>query len=91
MATMLKRILTFHWLTTLTLMGLFALGLGLASLNIFMVLHSNFALIATHGTMALVDGALLQLLELIGYGYLSVGLYLLFKACERTLVERIFA
>jgi ABC-type multidrug transport system permease subunit len=39
--------------------------------------------------MALRDGAFQQLLELIGYGYVSLFFYLLFKACERVLVARI--
>ena len=91
MFRLLKQILTFHWFTTLLLMGVFALLFGLVSLNIFMLLHSNFALIARHGAMALMDGALAQLIELLAYGYLSVIFYLLFKAAERALIERIFA
>ena len=35
------------------------------------------------------DGALLQLAELIGYGYLSLLFYVLFKACEHVLVTRL--
>ena len=42
-----------------------------------------------YGTMVIADGALRQLVELIGYGYLSLLFYVLFKACERVLVERL--
>lgn len=87
----LKQVLSFHWLVTLALMGLFALLFGLISLNIFMLLHANFRLIADHGAMALMDGALAQLVELVAYGYLSVVFWVLFKACEYALIKRIFA
>ena len=89
---MLKRlqpVLTFHWLTTLALMGLFALGFGLVSLNLVVMLSSNFNLIAVHGAMALLDGALQQLVELVVYGYLAIIFYVLLKSCEHVLVEQI--
>ena len=38
------------------------------------------------GAMVIEDGALLQLL---GYGYLNLAFYLLFKACEHILVIRL--
>jgi hypothetical protein len=85
----LEPILTFHWLATLGLMGLFALGAGVVSLNMFAMLRANFRLITTHGAMALMDGAFAQLLELAIYGYLAVIFYVLFKSCERVLVQRI--
>jgi predicted TIM-barrel enzyme len=91
MYRIIKRILNFHWFTTLILMGVFALLFGLSSLNIFVLLSANFELVARHGTMALIDGALRQLFELLGYGYLSIVFYVLFKAAERALTERIFA
>jgi hypothetical protein len=89
MAAFIPRILTFHWLSTLILMGVFALAFGLLSLNLFMILRANINLIAAHGAMALMDGAFVQLLGLIGYGYLAVACFLLFKACEKVLVERL--
>ncbi len=89
MLRILQPVLKFHWLTTLALMGLFALGFGLATLNLFMMLSANFNLIAVHGAMALFDGALLQLIELFVYGYLAVIFYVLLKSCEQVLVEHI--
>lgn len=88
---MLRRIeplLAYHPVLTLFLMGLFALGFGIISLNIFAMLHANFGLISRHGAMALLDGALLQLIELVLYGYLALVLYVMFKACEFILVRR---
>jgi predicted TIM-barrel enzyme len=88
MSGILKKILTRHWLLTLGLMGLFGLLFGIVSLNIIALLHANFSLVVTHGAMALMDGALRQLLELVAYGYLSVIFWLLFKACESVLVGK---
>jgi hypothetical protein len=89
MLNRLKPMMTFHWLSTLVLMGLFALGFGLVSLNLVVMLSANFDLIAVHGAMALLDGALRQLVELVVYGYLAVIFYVLLKSCERVLVEQI--
>jgi hypothetical protein len=89
MLNRIEPILNYHWLTTLVLMGLFGLGFGLVSLNIFSMLHANFSLVTVHGAMALMDGAALQLIELMLYGYLAVVFYVLFKSCERVLVEEI--
>jgi hypothetical protein len=89
MPALIRRILHLHWLLTLFLMGAFAMAFGLLSLNLFMILRANVNLIAAHGAMALMDGAFVQLLGLIGYGYLGVIAFLLFKACEKVLVERL--
>jgi len=91
MFKLLKAALKLHWLLTLVLMGVFALLFSLVSLNIVVMLNANFNLIATHGAMALLDGALMQLIELVLYGYVAVVCYVLFKACESVLVGRIFA
>jgi len=85
----IEPLLAYHFLLTLFLMGLFGLGFGIVSLNIFAMLHANFWLIARHGAMALLDGALLQLLELVLFGYLALVFYVMFKACEYVLVRRI--
>ncbi len=41
--------------------------------------------------MVIADGALEQLVDLVGSVYLSMVFYLLFKVCERILVERVTA
>ena len=48
-----------------------------------------FTLIARNGSMALLDGGLRQLGELAGYGLVALVAYLLLRACEKVLVERI--
>lgn len=78
-----------HFWLTFILMGLAFFLFGIFSLNLIYLLKSNIDLFLQYGTMVIDDGALRQLLELISYGYLSLAFYLLFKACERILVERI--
>jgi len=77
-----------RWLTFL-LMGLFFLLFGAMTVNIFVLLKANIDLYLDYGTMVIADGALLQLAELIGYGYLSLLFYVLFKACEHILVTHL--
>ena len=46
------------------------------------------ALPISYGVMAAVDGATVQLLELIVFGYLSLGFYILFKGCLNGVLGR---
>jgi hypothetical protein len=85
----MSKFLTAHWLLTFLMMSVFAALLALSTFNLFVALNANIELIRRYGIMALRDGAFQQLLELIGYGYVSLFFYLLFKACERVLVARI--
>ena len=81
----------FHgpaWLTFL-FMGLALGGFALCSLNLFELFRENFRLISTYGAMALFDGGLVQLLELAGWGYLALALYVVFKGCLDGLLQRI--
>ncbi len=59
------------------------------SLNLLHLLQANLDLLIEHGWQALMDGALRQLAELIISGLVSATFYLLFKTCEKVLVERI--
>ncbi len=63
------------------------LGFGAGTVNLFMLLAANLRLIAEHGWIALADGALRQLLELVLTAVLSLGAYVVFKACEYRLVR----
>jgi hypothetical protein len=87
----IQKILTFHWFTTLLLMGLFSLLGALASVNIFMMFSANFRFLSEHGAMAVMEGALEQLAELLLNGAFALAMYIGFKACERTLVEKLLA
>jgi len=63
------------------LMGLFAGLSAITSYNLILLFIANFNFISQYGVMALREGGLLQLAELIFYGYLSIGFYVLFKGC----------
>ena len=66
---------------TFLLMGVFGGLFAVTSYNLLMLFSANFHFIATYGWMAVVDGGVLQLLELIVFGYLSMAFYILFKGC----------
>ena len=76
------------WRTFLLMGGFGALFAG-SSYNLFMLFRANLAYIAENGTMALMEGGLRQLVELIAYGYLSLAFYVLFKGCLNGLLNRV--
>jgi hypothetical protein len=78
-----------HPKVTFVLMGAFFLLFGFTSVNLFVVLKANIELFLDYGAMVIEDGALQQLIEIIGSSYLSIVFYVLFKVCERILVERL--
>ena len=78
-----------HPKVTFVLMGAFFLLFGFTSVNLFVVLKANIELFLDYGVMVVEDGALQQLVEIIGSSYLSIVFYVLFKVCERILVERL--
>jgi hypothetical protein len=81
----------FHgpaWLTFLA-MGVATGGVALCTSNLFMIFRANIGLLATYGAMAVFDGGLRQLLELIFWGYLGVACYLVFKGCMDGLLGRV--
>ena len=76
---------------TFVLMGILFLLFGITSVNLFVLLKMNIDLFLEYGLMVIADGALQQLFDLIGSAYLSLVFYILFKVCERVLVERLTA
>ncbi len=87
MATRFHRLMPKHPLAVFFLMMLTSLIFGLSSYNLFFLVQANFSLVFNNGVMALIDGALLQLLTLMFYGIISLSAYLVFKVCEKLLVE----
>ena len=67
---------------TFGVMGLAFFAFGIGSLNLFYLLQANAKLLFEHGWMAVMDGGLQQLLELLATGYGSLAAYTVFKACE---------
>ena len=68
--------------------GAFFILFGVSSVNLFVLLQKNVELFLDYGWVVVEDGALQQFIELVGSAYLSLVFYLLFKVCERILVER---
>lgn len=89
MLTRMNAWLYRHYGCTFLLMGASFLVFGVLSLNLIFVLKANIELILEHGTMVIPDGAGRQFLELVGYGYLSLALFVVFKCCETILVRRL--
>lgn len=58
------------------------------TVNLFSHAMANVDFIREFGLMAIQHGALVQLAELIAWGALSLGCWLVFKACENVLVGR---
>jgi len=77
-------VLSRLWLTFIVLcLSFFAFGIG--TLNLIYLFQANARFIAEQGWQAVMDGALLQLVELVVTGALSMGAYVVFKTCEHRL------
>ena len=79
-------VLARRWLSFLVLCLSFLL-FGTGTLNLLSMFRLNIDLIAENGSMALADGAALQLFELLLSLLGSMGSYVVFKACEHSLVQ----
>ena len=78
-----------RWWVTFILLGVsFVLG-GLLTLNLLHTLSANFAFLSMYGVDAVREGGLRQLLEATLSGYLAAACYVVFKLCEKVLVERL--
>jgi hypothetical protein len=79
-------VLARRWLTFVVLCLGFAV-FGACTLNLFVLLRANLALVADNGLMALLDGAAQQFLELMLTLAAGMAAYIVFKACEHRLVH----
>ena len=70
-------------------MGVFVGGFALSSLNLATLFMENFRVLREYGAMAAFDGGIVQLIELVFWGYLSLAFYLLFKGCVDGLLRRV--
>lgn len=85
-----RHVLARRWLSFVVLVIAF-LGFGSGTLNLFFVLRANLALLATHGWLAVMEGGLLQLFLIIVSAGASMASYIVFKACEYSLVQSLAA
>ena len=81
-----RHVLSRLWLTFIVLGLSFLVG-ALATLNLVTLLSANLGLLREHGLMALMDGALVQLIELLAQGFVGSIAYVVFKTCEHRLSE----
>ena len=81
-------VLTRRWATFLVL-GLAFFCFGIGSVNLFLMLKGTIELLSEFGWQAAMDGGLQQLVELIVSGYASMAGYVVFKACEYSLVRHV--
>ena len=77
-------VLSRLWLTFIV-MGLSFLAFGAGTLNLIYLFQANARFIAEQGWQAVMDGALVQLVELVVTGAVSMGAYVVFKTCEHRL------
>ncbi len=85
----LYRFLSDRWWVAFLLLGLSFVLFGLATLNLLNLVNANISFLAMHGLDAVRDGGLLQLFSLIGLGYFAALFYVIFKLCEKVLVEKL--
>ena len=81
--------LLHRWWLTFALLGIsFVVG-GLLTLNLLHTLMANYEFLSMYGVQAVRDGGLWQLVQIVVSGYLAAASYVLFKLCEKVLVERL--
>ena len=79
---------SYNSIILLLAMGVFAALFGWISYNLIHLGMENYRFLRQFGTLAVMEGGLGQLVEIILYGYLSLAFYLGFKICEVELVHR---
>ena len=78
-----------RWWAAFVLLGVsFVLG-GLVTLNLLHMLSANLEFLSSYGFDALREGGFRQLVEIVVSGYFAAACYVVFKLCEKVLVERL--
>jgi len=80
-----------HLLLAFLLMGAFFLLSGVMSIDLYVVLKANVDLFRKYGAQAIDDGALRQLVEILGTAISSIVFFVLFVMCERIVVDHLTA
>ena len=78
-----------HWVCSYVLMGIAFVMFGFLSLNLVQTFAANIRFLAEYGFLAIMEGGLWQLAELVASAYGAIALYVAFKTCEHALVERL--
>jgi hypothetical protein len=83
------RVVLARWWTCFLVLGISFFVFGGCTLNLFFLFRANAALVVEYGWQAIGDGAAQQFVELLANGYLGMLAYVVFKACEHSLVHRL--
>ena len=75
-------------LVTFVLMTVTFVVFGVLSLDLVKYLAANASFVLDYGVLALLDGGLLQFVELWLEALLALAAYLVFKLCEQALLQR---
>jgi hypothetical protein len=81
--------LLHRWWLAFILLGLTFVAGSLLTLNLLHALGANFDFLWMYGGDAIHDGGLRQFVEMAISGYLAAASYVVFKVCEKVLVERL--
>ncbi len=85
----LYEFLARHWWAAFVLLGVSFVLFGLITLNLLHMLRANLEFLGSYGFEALREGGFRQLLEIVVSGYFSAACYVVFKLCEKVLVDRL--
>jgi len=81
-----RHILSRLWATFIVL-GLSLLVFGACTVNLGLLLMANVQLLKSYGWLAVMDGALWQLIDIGLTGYAGIVAYVIFKSCEHRLSD----
>ena len=84
----LYRLLWRHWWLAFILMGISFVFFGLVTVNLLQLIGANLEYLGMYGLEGAREGGLVQLLGIVGSGYFAAACYVVFKVCEKVLVER---
>lgn len=81
-----RHVLSRLWATFITL-GLSFAVFGACTVNLGLLFMANLEVLQNHGWQAVMDGAFVQLVELVLTGYAGLIAYVVFKSCEHRLSD----
>ncbi len=85
----LQGLLHRHWSLTLLVMCLSVISFGLLSYDFFSMFRMDLIRLEHGSSMMMTEEGVGHLCMLLVYGFLGLLSYLIFKACEKILVEKL--
>ncbi len=79
---------SYNFIVVFLAMGVFATMFAVNSYNLLQLGLANYRFVSKFGLVALMEGGLVQMLQLSFSGLVSLGFYLAFKACEIEMMIR---